>query len=610
MSYLPVPPRVWSRVQNECSVNTNSSNLVYEPLTKQYLTQVEYNRQKQIQMKGNILQYKKNSSQLTKSQKYSQIAKGQWTNRTKTWATQSLTYSNPNTTSLQRVNTSTLAATANTPFVSNIYTIPTNPFGCPIDLSGGILDGGNLVATVTVNPCTNEIIKTTTISNCNLSTDCDVPGPPIALCWNPKLPTYYPRQNLTNNNSTDKWPVNYKGLVSALKPNSPILNGIGNCDVINLYWSYQSNGCLPITSFNIYVNGNLYTNISVGIDSYVFDEPNGIYKIYITSLSSNIESEPSNTIVIVLDAQYIIISDSNINVTQYNNFGFKGIIFETNLQPGPSGGQGELIFKLCERLTVTALMAGGGGGGGDYSFIKQPQNDIYIGAGGGGCGINYITGFVPPLNTEITMKIGSGGRGGIYEAGLNGSGQNGFDTIISYSSSSYYATGGIGGGGISYGQTTVNVGGGNGGNASLTLNVGYGGGGGGGGSTSNDNIAITNGGTGGQGGTSGSNGSNGSGGTGTTGGNGGNSTLYTFFIPFLNQNIYIGGGGGGGSTSYGGNAGNGIGGVGGGYINDLYIGESATNYGGGGGGGGTGIINFTTDGGNGGNGVIIIWWSL
>ncbi len=260
MSYLPIPPRVWSRVQNQCTFDTSTSNLVYEPLTGQFLSQEEYNKQKQIQIKGNILQYKNNSTNLTKKQKYSQIAKGKWINRTKTWATQSLTYSNPNTTSLQRVNTSTLAATANTPFVTNTYSIPPNPFNCPIYVLGGIIDGGNLVGTVTVNPCTNDIIKVTSTSNCNLSTDCDVPGPPIALCWNPRLPTYYPRQNLTNNNSTDKWPVGYKGLVSALKPLPPILS-IDNIieDTVYLSWTYSNVDCIPITSFYLYqiLNGTV-----------------------------------------------------------------------------------------------------------------------------------------------------------------------------------------------------------------------------------------------------------------------------------------------------------------------------------------------------------------
>jgi len=303
MSYLPIPARVWSRVQNECSVNTSSSNLVYDQLTGQYLTQEEYNKLKQIQIKGNILQYKNNSSNLTKKQKYSKIAKGQWTNRTKTWATQSLTYSNPNTTSLQRVNTSTLAATANTPFVTNIYSIPTNSFNCPINVSGGIVDGGNLVGTVTVNPCTNDIIKVTSITNCNLSTDCDVPGPPIALCWNPKLPTYYPRQNLTNNNSTDKWPVNYKGLVSALKPFPPVLildNVIDN--TVYLSWTYDNKSCIPITAFNLYQNINgtitLINIIPFPITStQVYNLLNCTeYIFYVTALSTNVESQKSNEV--------------------------------------------------------------------------------------------------------------------------------------------------------------------------------------------------------------------------------------------------------------------------------------------------------------------------
>ena len=58
MSYNPIPPRVWSRVQNRC-------------LFEQGLT-----TETRILAKGNVLQYKKNSSNLTKQQKYSQISKG------------------------------------------------------------------------------------------------------------------------------------------------------------------------------------------------------------------------------------------------------------------------------------------------------------------------------------------------------------------------------------------------------------------------------------------------------------------------------------------------------------------------------------------------------
>ena len=68
IQYNPVPPRVWSRVQNPCTFDVNNLNTDY--------ARAEYDRQ--MLLKGNILQYKKNSSNLTKKQRYTQIAKGMW----------------------------------------------------------------------------------------------------------------------------------------------------------------------------------------------------------------------------------------------------------------------------------------------------------------------------------------------------------------------------------------------------------------------------------------------------------------------------------------------------------------------------------------------------
>ena len=307
MSYLPIPAKAWSRVQKECSLNTSTSFQIFDPLNNNYITQEKYNLQKQILIKGNILQYKNNSTNITKKQKYSQIAKGNWVNRTKTWATQSDTYSNPNTKSFLRVNTSTLSATSNTPFVTNIYKIPPNPFNCPIDLSSGIIDGGTLVGNTIVNPCNGKIIKVTTSSNCNLSTDSDVPGPPIVLCWNPRVPIYYPRQNLINNNSTNKWPINYKGLISALKPYSPILSlSKINNNTINLSWSYINKTCIPITSFRLYqitgTNATLINIFDFTINSTQVTNLNSniTYSFYIIALSNNVESDKSNQVSIEL----------------------------------------------------------------------------------------------------------------------------------------------------------------------------------------------------------------------------------------------------------------------------------------------------------------------
>ena len=106
MAYNPNPPRVWSRVQNQCSLitdtNQNNNGEVVLPYAGIVVPVSEYyNKLAQIN-KGNILQYKANSAQLTKQQIYSQMAKGMWTNRNTTWATQSQSYTNPNTQSLKR----------------------------------------------------------------------------------------------------------------------------------------------------------------------------------------------------------------------------------------------------------------------------------------------------------------------------------------------------------------------------------------------------------------------------------------------------------------------------------------------------------------------------
>jgi len=90
--YNPKPPREWYRFENQC---TYSNAPVQIQNGQAYLLEVL--------KKGNVLQYKKNSSNITKQQRYAQIAKGMWTNRTTNWATQTQSYTNPNTGSLKRV---------------------------------------------------------------------------------------------------------------------------------------------------------------------------------------------------------------------------------------------------------------------------------------------------------------------------------------------------------------------------------------------------------------------------------------------------------------------------------------------------------------------------
>jgi hypothetical protein len=281
--YLPNPPRVWSRVNTICTydISTNNVNPLY------------FNRIQEIN-KGNVLQYKKNSSQITKQQKYSQIAKGLWTNRTKTWATQSDLYTNPNTLSLKRVG-----------FTEIIRDDINNPFNCPN--FNTFKDGGILLCNSYENPCTGKIIKKTYQSNYFPTSDSDVPGPIKLLYWDPRTQTWFPKVRRTMNNSTDKWPINYKLFTSALKPDTPILTyeKIGNN--IKLSWSVKTSECIPITNFNIYQNINggdfsILVNVNSSVNNYTIDNLiiGKDYSYYIVALSTKYSSLESNIVSITL----------------------------------------------------------------------------------------------------------------------------------------------------------------------------------------------------------------------------------------------------------------------------------------------------------------------
>jgi hypothetical protein len=298
-NYLPIPPRAWSRVQNPCTYIYPNDNYdsVYIPLTNQTVSLAQANYEDKLQYKGNILQYKGNSSRLNKSQKYSQLAKCLGPSRTKVFATQSQIYTNPNTTGLLRVNYATF------PYPNEIVGAPNNisgpfqydvrnPNGCA---STSIQDGGNLVCGTYANPCTGAIIKTgvSSATVCNPSYCSDVPGRPIELCWNYKAQTWFPKQRYFMNNSTNKWPQGYKAFVSAVKPKPPTnLIITVSSETTNLTWDppSSSKSCYPV-SYNIYVNNILVgntINTTYTIDS-TFSE-NTLFSV--SSLyNTNLESE-------------------------------------------------------------------------------------------------------------------------------------------------------------------------------------------------------------------------------------------------------------------------------------------------------------------------------
>lgn len=182
------------------------------------LTEAKY--QEKILYKGNILQYKNTSSNLTKKQKYAKIANKLGPGRTKVFATQSQTYSNPNTTSLTRIDSqiylfpNEIVGAPNNISGPFQYAVP-NPFGCP-NTNYSLEDGGALICGSYQNPCTKNITSKPFQEKCFSSSCSNVPGNSI-LCWNSKIATYFPRSNYRMNNSNNKWPTNYKFFVSALQ---------------------------------------------------------------------------------------------------------------------------------------------------------------------------------------------------------------------------------------------------------------------------------------------------------------------------------------------------------------------------------------------------------
>ena len=119
--------------------------------------------------KAEILKYKANSSNITKKQQYANAASNRWlTGRKRSWATQTVTYTNPNTSALQRV--------------------------------------GNVLV------CNNNNVR------CTLTSGADVPGKVQPLCYDPTVPLYNYKVTTTYNGGGGKYGL-YK--ISPILSNFP-----------------------------------------------------------------------------------------------------------------------------------------------------------------------------------------------------------------------------------------------------------------------------------------------------------------------------------------------------------------------------------------------------
>lgn len=142
--YNPNPPRLWSRFNYvcPCSPGQPSCSTDYDKLNER--------------RKAEILKYKANSSCITKNQQYANAASNRWlTSRKRSWATQTVSYTNPNTSSLERV--------------------------------------GDVIV------CNNNNVS------CSLTSDSNVPGKIRKLCYNPLVPLYNYKVTRTYKSGGTKW---------------------------------------------------------------------------------------------------------------------------------------------------------------------------------------------------------------------------------------------------------------------------------------------------------------------------------------------------------------------------------------------------------------------
>ena len=565
--------RPLTRVQSSCSLEITSlatldrNRFATIPYTGKVVPVAQLPYEIAMLRKGNILQYKKNSSNLTKKQQYSLIAQGKWYYR-KTWASQSSTgYTNPNTGSLQRVNSETVELFPNS------------------DRPVYVQDFGTLVCGTIENPVTGTVTTNAVAPNCHPTTDSNVPGKIMDLCWNDGITPWFPRTRYNMSSSNSKLNIDYK-LNSALKFEGVTLTSTLICPInsIKLDWTY-TNTCISAQGFNIYQNDVLIYSLPALQKSITFVPTNiqGNLIYYVTATNRYYESAQSN-VVIVNTSLGFVINDANVD----------NIIVTTNSLTILANLTIEVICNIGSN-TINIFCVGGGGGGGGGTF------GLDNGGGGGGGGGGLITeaiGFVPTATT-YSINIGAAGPGGAggYMANntifAGSAGTSGGNTSIVGGTTNIIAAGGQGGKGN--GQNT-STSGGPGGDST--------GAGGTGGTVTTYIPPITS--VNGGNGTDGGGGGGGSGGSGGRG-KGGNGAVN---IPTTNYGtIYGAGGGGGGANNESGvggneNAGNG------GDSQTLKGFDGIPNTGGGGGGGegSNGSVERNGgSGGNGGSGIVIIY---
>ena len=234
-NYLPDPPRLWERTQTNCNYfyeNVDENGMIFFPYFNKNVPISKVGELKQMLYKGIVLQYPSLSTKvgLTKKMNYAKIAQKFGNQRKKTWATQSDSYTSPNTNLLRRRQYSitsnnlngeiqipecikpkiekavfpllsdpsysnSIFPPSNDPVVKSSYDYPMTP-NIPI-LNNSVVEGGKLHHRTQENICTGTNTECVKKMPCFPTSASDVPGPIIQLCYPSNFPVFYPRVRRT-----------------------------------------------------------------------------------------------------------------------------------------------------------------------------------------------------------------------------------------------------------------------------------------------------------------------------------------------------------------------------------------------------------------------------
>jgi hypothetical protein len=223
--------------------------------------------------KAEILKYKANSSNITKKQQYANAASNRWiTGRKRSWATQTDTYTNPNTSALQRV--------------------------------------GNVLV------CNNNNVR------CTLTSGADVPGKVQTLCYDPTVPLYNYKVTRTYNGGGGKYGLYGRVQVVSLS-NFNNINKTFNDPKFDLTPpTSNSPGAFTYTSSNASVATILGITVSIGgVGSCIITATQAAYSNYtsgsISALLSVNKATPNLSNFIIPPKTYQ--TDNTFTLTKPNS---------------------------------------------------------------------------------------------------------------------------------------------------------------------------------------------------------------------------------------------------------------------------------------------------